>query len=170
MFGYGRRKYAQGFSDGRSRGFSDAMESSFYRRQKFEEMELADYIGKPVIVAGNEWEDPVIGFGVSIEYITRSRAPRLLIRDYVRNQTMISHAQVKPFTDQLYSAIKRLDPYERWVLTSSSVGSFTDFDKPKLGAICTPEQLDEKLTEHGFFNDLKKFRDSYVTEGMSSSG
>lgn len=170
MFGYGRRKYAQGFKDGSVRGFADAMESSHCRRLKFEEIELANYIGKPVIVVGNEWEDPVIGFGVSIEHITRSRVPRLVIRDYVRNRTSISHAQVKPFTDQLYSAIKRLDPYERWIVTSSSAGSFTDIDKPKLESICTPEQLDEKLKKHGFFHDLKKFRDSYIIEGMSSSG
>lgn len=154
MFGLNKRHYDRGHRQ----GWFDANKEAAIERKRLVEVELSLMINKPVIVVGNEWNDPIIGFGLSIEHVSKARTPMLVVRDYLNGDDVLTFGVIRPFTNQLYRAIKKLDPFERWVLISRMQTNFEDFNKPKIGIASTPEELDRKLAASGFFVKLKEFR------------
>ena len=153
MFG-NKRHYDLGYRQGEI----DTLAAQDARKKQFRAAELSLYLDRPVIVIGNEWDDPTIGFGVSIDYLSRSLQPILVVQDYVTDRRVLVFGCIRPYTDRLYSAIKRLDPYDRWELVSSNSGSFESYNKPKSGSASTPEELDRKLEASGFFARVEEFR------------
>lgn len=150
--------YLKGHEQGHIQGCRAARDHVEQERLISERIELEMHLNKPVISIGNEWTDPVIGFGVRVELVTKARCPKLVVHDYITGEDVYVAGAIRPYTDQIYRAIKRLDPYERWELVSRNGCGYEDFDKPHSGIASSPEELDDKLTSAGFFVDLAKFR------------
>lgn len=147
----------RGYIEGRCDGYAEALKGVEQRRRQFREIDLNGHVNAPVIAVGNEWEDPVIGFGVRVEFITKSQEPMLVVYDYVTGREVMPFGVIRTYTHQLYRVVRDLNPYERWALMSNNSDSYQDYDKPKSGVASSPSELGKKLIESGFFDRVNQF-------------
>lgn len=120
--------------------------------------ELELMIGKPVISISNEWNNPTIGFGKRIEFITRAKIPVLIIEDYVSGNDMMVLSVPFYFSEQRFNAFAKLDPFELCSIVFKNSAWMEPFEKEKSGTFDGYDVLLEKLKKTDFFERIEKIK------------
>lgn len=113
--------------------------------------ELQSYIGKPVISISNEWDDPIIGIGKEIVFISKANTPKLVIEDYISGKEYMPLGIIMGFTEQRFKALSKLDPFEICSLLYRNNHVFSAFKKNKSGTFSGYDSLHEKLMKTDFY-------------------
>ncbi len=92
----------------------------FKRKEEIEISCIEQDVGKPFICISNEWENPVIGIVLGVEFVSAARQPVVKIYDFISDSVKIIFGKRLPFNDYNLNAILKLDPYERWNLMTCS--------------------------------------------------
>jgi hypothetical protein len=131
-------------------------ERSYRENQKNECLyaELEMMIGKPVINISNEWDNPIIGFGKEIQFITQAKVPVLIIEDYVSGENKLVLSVPFYFSEQRFNAFAKLDPFEICSIVYKNSVWMEPFDKVKSGVFEGYDVIREKLIKAGFFERL----------------
>lgn len=144
--------YQQGVAEGRRAQSSEAQA----RRDEFRRIELEAYIGTPVIIVPNEWDNPVIGFGKSIAAIGSSAI--LVVQNYLTMQDTWCGGVRMDFSEQRLEIALSLDPYQLWAITAHNAVGHENFDKPKSGQRWGRQRILDALTANGFFQRWEDFK------------
>ena len=123
-----------------------------YEETRF--IELMTYVNKPVIIVSNEWQDLQIGFGVSVDFITKSNVPALVVKSYLTGEEFITFGNIFHYTTQRFNALMALDPFERWCLIQDSEETFTKARIQPL--LSSKKEILNKLKMNGFFLRIGK--------------
>lgn len=136
-------------------GMEEQRTSSFKSQSEIKKVEVEMMIGKPVIYVSNEWNDPIVGFGIGTIDIGSSCV--LVIKDYISGTELTVMSMAHNYSETLLNAILKLNPFE----TASLVYRNHDwsYEHKKYGEYSGKESLEEKLRASGFFNDLKKYEE-----------
>lgn len=151
MFNFKKKiksSYNQGFSD----GIIHQKTHDLAEKSKIKQFEVEQYVGKKVIAFSNEWENPIIGVGHHIEYITQSNSPVLVIQDYVENRKIYSLGIIKFYTEQKLNAILSLDPFSLIALVYHCYDTPEKFETIKRGERWENEKILKALKDNGFFD------------------
>lgn len=118
--------------------------------------ELSTFIDTPVIVVSNEWETPIIGFGIRVEYITQGKTPILIVLNYLDRKEYMCMGNVYHYTDQRFDVLFKLTPFE---LCSFIYGRYcmTEFKKEIREQILGKEEIQKLLDQNGFYQKLVEF-------------
>lgn len=120
-------------------------------RDKIEMDILHSMLGKPVIGIGNEWENPLIGTMVDIDYITKAHRPVPVIHNVLTGETHITLCKITPFTMQRFTALMKLTPYERWCLIDDQLATdYRQGDTRKLSSLLTYDDIMVRLVDAEF--------------------
>jgi hypothetical protein len=105
-------------------------------------------VGKPFISVTNEWDNPMIGIVLDVEFVTAGLFPIAKVYDFVTNKVLLRGNTRIPFNRYNLEAILRLDPYQRWnLVTKSELPS----DKPKINPDCfSPRDILDILEMRNF--------------------
>lgn len=121
-------------------------------------IELEMMIGKPVISISNEWNNPIIGFGKRIEFITRAKTPVLIIEDYVSGNDMMVLSVPFYFSEQRLFALSKLDPFEICSIIYKNSAWMEPFEKVKSGVFEGYDVIINRLKQTDFFERAEKAR------------
>lgn len=109
-------------------------------------------IGKPFISVSNEWQDPVIGIVLGVEFVTLGKCPIAKVYDFVTDQVVYCGNSRIPYSEYNLDAILKLEPYQRWNLVARSN---IDPNKRTDDETCSsPEQIKEILKNNSFYEVL----------------
>lgn len=144
--------YQKGFSDGQNL----AQKSAIEQREKYEWNNLKMQVGRPLIRIPNEWDNPVIGFGHSVEMMGNS--PMLVVHDYVGNRRTVGGGVCFDFSEQKLDVLLRLDPFEAWAFLAHNSVGHDNFDKIRTGQRDSAEDILTKLRYNGFFERWEEFK------------
>lgn len=122
------------------------------QRNAIEVFRLNQFIGKPVIVVSNEWERPMIGVGVKIDYITKAMCPILVVKSYIDNQEYLVFGKLFTYSDLLFSAMYCLTPNQ--ILLMTTEGKMGVPFTYSTGPLPTHCETVVKLNENGFYEFL----------------
>ena len=117
------------------------------RQEAINYIEMETHVGKPIIVIGNNWDNPLIGVGIKIDLITQGNCPILVVKDYITDQEYITFGKIFHYTQQRFEAIMKLDPNERWALISDNRHPNTN---QPTDVLLTKEEIMEILIENNF--------------------
>lgn len=148
------RRYANAHFEALCSQWHRAEREARDRRQlEIERITLEAYVGQPVIMIGNEWTDPVIGFALRVDFITQHQDPILVIQDDLSGREVISFGKLYRFSLQRFDALYKLTPYER----CSLIYNHTEFGlgKPQRETVLTKKQAKARLEAAGFFTRLE---------------
>lgn len=130
------------------------------RRKEREDSELYTLqclLNKPVIGISNEWENPLVGTVVDIDFITQARCPVPIVRDALTGEDHIALCKIMPFTIQRFQAVMKLTPYERWCLIDSqNEVEYRDNDTRKLPKLYSYEEYIMALKNKDFLAILNR--------------
>lgn len=146
------------FSAGQNFGYQKAEEDQQKNRERFQQVEMDMLLGAPLIIAPNEWCNPVVGFGKSIQMVGNS--PMLIVENYLSDtvtDTWCGGVKMS-FSDQRLDIALSLDPYQLWAITAHNAHGYGDFDKPKSGVRWDKEKCMEVLKDNGFFERWNAFK------------
>lgn len=114
-------------------------------------------IGTPFISVTNEWDNPLIGIVLGVQYVTAGNCPIAHVYDFITNQSVYCGNSRVPYTDLNLDAILKLNPYQRWNLISKSS---LDMDKPKYNKDCfSPDEIRTILEDRGFSKVVEELND-----------
>lgn len=112
---------------------------------------LAEWIGKPAIFFGNEWQDPVIGIVIEQANLTNTSELMVRVKDYVSGDDHYVWASSLLFADKpMIDAILKLNPFERWNIRSKVSVNLWCKKYPN-GEIKTPEEIKNCLRKNKFW-------------------
>lgn len=143
----------RGVEEGRRLGHRQALD----RHQEIRRQELADQVGRPVIVVPNEWDNPVIGFGHSIMEVGSSQV--LVVEDYLTMEQVWCGGVRMDFSEQRLEVALTLDPYQLWAITAHNCGGHEDFHKPRSGQRWGRQRIMDTLEKNGFFERWRAFKE-----------
>lgn len=137
-------------------GVDEQRETSFKRRSEIKRIEIEMMIGKPVIYISNEWNDPIVGFGINTFDIGTSCV--LVIKDYITGKDLTVMSTAHNYSETLLNAVLKFNPFE----AGSMIYRNHDwsYEHEKYGEYSGEESLREKLKSSGFFEDLKKYEET----------
>lgn len=152
--------FSQEINDMVNKAKSDAEnEERDYRenqRRHCQFIELEMMIGKPVISISNEWDNPIVGFGKRIEFITQAKTPVLIIEDYVSGQDVLVLSTPFYFSEQRFNALSKLDPFEICSIIFRNSAWMEPFEKVKSGVFDGYDVIIEKLKSTDFYERAEK--------------
>lgn len=132
-------------------GVTHEREERRLSREKIEVDQLRCLMNKPIIGISNEWENPLIGTVIDIEFITKAKNPVPVIRCAVTGKDFVSLCKVMPFTMQRFEAVMKLTPYERWCLIDDqNEFEYRVGDPRKLPKLYSLEEYINVLRRKGF--------------------
>lgn len=143
--------HSAGYRVGYYAGHNKAISDDERRKRECEHLELQSLVGAPVIFIPNEWTNPIIGFGVRIESITRAGQSMLLVDDCISGKERTSLGGWFRFSEQKLIALSKLDPFERWAIHSNNATGHELFDKPHTGTALMGQALVSKVMESPFW-------------------
>lgn len=149
--------YNKGLHD----GYQQARTELFERSDACRRIQADMLLGRPVIAVSNEWCNPVIGFVTKIEEVSKGNNPIPVIHDYIENYEVLSMGVVRFYSDQLFDVMMRLTPFERWAVVTDTHSHF-DYTKVKRESILTRYEIQQKLTDNGFFERWRMYKDSGI--------
>lgn len=94
------------------------------------EMELDDFIGKPVICLSNEIENLSVGIGKQVIFMTAAHQPFLVVDDLVRKREILPMGIVFAYTKQKFEALNKIEPNARIALFYNRLEDY-EIDKTK---------------------------------------
>lgn len=122
--------------------------------------ELELMIGKPVISISNEWNNPTIGFGKRIEFITKAETPVLIVEDYVSGKDMMLLSVPFYFSEQRLFALSKLEPFEICSIIYKNSAWMEPFEKVKSGVFEGYDVIINRLKQTDFFERAEKARNA----------
>lgn len=126
------------------------------QRKHCQFIELSMMIGKPVISISNEWDNPIVGFGKRIEFITKAETPVLIIEDYVSGEDVLVLSTPFYFSEQRFNALSKLDPFEICSIIFRNSAWMEPFEKVKSGVFDGYDVIFEKLKSTDFYERAEK--------------
>lgn len=86
------------------------------KKIQYQNMEMDRLVGCPVIAFGNNNSNPVVGFIVRYEKVSKADIPVPVIRNYINGQELLCMAPVFPFTMQRMRLAETLTGEQIWSL------------------------------------------------------
>lgn len=124
------------------------------KNKAINEKSIRSLIGKPVLVVSNNWEDPVIGQVIGVEFITAANEPVPVVFDYIRQEKFICFGHVQPCTREKLPMFISMTPSQRWYMMADRA-SFSKFEPTEnTPPLLTEHEIIEKLGKTGFMNLL----------------
>lgn len=123
-------------------------------------IELEMMIGKPVISISNEWNNPIIGFGKRIDFITTAKMPVLIVEDYVSGKDMMLLSTPFYFSAQRLFALSKLDPFEICSIIYKNSAWMEPFEKVKSGVFEGYDVIINRLKQTDFFERAEKAKNA----------
>lgn len=120
---------------------------------KIQIFKLEEFVGKKVMVIGNEWEDIIYADAIGVEFVSQNSSPLLKIRNVLTNEVHVTFGKVFEYSPELYSALKKLTPFERWNIAAPHVS--VPWDKYELKKLTDPDILEWQLKKCGFISERK---------------
>lgn len=118
------------------------------------EKSIRSLIGKPVLVVSNNWEDPVIGQVIGVEFITAANEPVPVVFDYITQKELICLGHVQPCTREKLPMFISMTPSQRWYMMADRA-SFSKFGPTEnTPPLLSEHEIIEKLGKTGFMNLL----------------
>jgi hypothetical protein len=119
---------------------------------------LSKYEGKPVIAVNGKYDDPVVGFVLTVSTLANAHLPYPVVMDYVTMSAVPVLGRLYPWDGDLLTGLMMLSAEQRWKITQSidQLGRLTlehrhaPNDKPNLSY----HALVEKLKANGFYDRL----------------
>lgn len=111
---------------------------------------LQEFVGKKLMIIGNEWQDVIYAEGIGVELVSKGSSPTLKVRDVLTNDEYVTCGKVFEYSPELYTAMYKLTPYERWNLAAPH--SPVPWDKKRISVLKDPLDLEQQLRSVGFFN------------------
>jgi len=116
---------------------------------------LQEFVGKPIISFGNEWEDMFIGFGERIETIVHNsgNVTHMLVgKNYITMKEVTNLTIVFNYNYELLITLMKLTPYERWAIATKSNSILT---KPHDDVVLLRfASIMVRLAANGFFASM----------------
>lgn len=150
--------FERGADSGEKIGYMKAINQRNKDKKEAEAFELQKFIDQKVIVIGNNWEDPIFGYGKFVDTITQDKSPVLVLKDSITNEVLLTLGKTFLYSDSLMNTILMLNPYQRWELATGQ--SMTETAADRLSDITPPEDLVEKLKEIGYLESNFVFEQS----------
>lgn len=120
------------------------------QRESIQLYGLTQHIGMPVIVVPNEWDTPVIGMAVRVEYITQGKCPVLIVKNYIDGVEYMALGKVYAYSSQKLRAVFKLNPFELCSFIYYQ-DAHQEFNKAIREERLSLEQVVSLLTENGFY-------------------
>lgn len=152
---FGRNRplsYQQGLALGRR----EALEEHLHRREAFDRLEKQQRVGSPLLVIPNEWDNPIVGFGHSVQDLGHSCL--LIVTNYLTMEEVWCGGVVMGFSNQRLEAALALDPFQLWALCAHHAVGHEDVDKPKTGERWDRARILDTLERNGFFERWQAFQ------------
>lgn len=127
-------------------------------RKFTKEQAVTEWLNKPVIFFGNEWEDPIIGiaFKVVDSSVFNTNEPMVKVYDYITNKTFYTWTSSLLYADmKMIYAILRLNPFERWNIRSRMSVNVWEKSYPNR-PVKTEQEIMDCLHKNGFWDNVKK--------------
>ena len=124
-------------------------------------IELSQFIGKPVICISNEWADPIIGFGLRVEFITRSKNPILCTHNYLDGREYLIMGAAYHFTEQRFDALFKINRFELCSFIYNHASS-EPFEKIKSCHVREKEEIKQLLEVNGFYKCMEDNAQQYI--------
>lgn len=115
------------------------------RQNRLECFELQTHIGKLIIGISNEWEDPGIYIGHSIEFITQAKRPVLKVINVFTGEFMIVSSKIIDYSDEMLALLCSLSPPERWALVANQ-GRIA-YDRANTGPLKSFAEMNEAIEQ-----------------------
>lgn len=148
------REYGRGFNAGYDHRSNQQLDT--FKKCKLSEVQI--YVNKPVICISNEVDNPIIGFGARVEFVSKAQNPILMVRDYVTNEDFGIMGKTFAYTTQRFDAIFKLEKNE---LISLMFDSDQTFNKKPLEEILSKDEIVARLEENGFYKLLESYRNGW---------
>lgn len=116
------------------------------------------YIGKPVIVVSNEFENPVIGFGERVDITTVANKPLLIVHDYIINSPRLCAGKTFLFNEQMFNFILDADKNALIVFLYTAMFNALEINKKPMHSILDKDAIHRVLVSNGFYTDLGLYR------------
>lgn len=133
-------------------GRNAIVEAQNLDREQIRLFEVESRIGKPVIYVSAEWCNPLVGFGVGIQYI--GETPLLMVKDYISGEVLTPMSAVHDFSQTLLDAVLKLTPFEAGSIIYKSL--LWTHEHKKIGERDSFDEIMDKLNKSGFFEELSK--------------
>jgi hypothetical protein len=93
------------------------VEPKFQERVKtIKELELEEFLGKPVICLSNEIQNLTVGIGKEITFLTQAQQPFLVVEDIVNKTEILPMGIIFAYTKQKFDALNQIEPNARIAL------------------------------------------------------
>lgn len=120
-------------------------------KERILQFEIQDAQGKKIIYCSNEWEDPLFGVVIGVEYVTLAKQPMLVVECALTKRIGFVHPGSYYIADEaMVDCILKLNPFERWNMFARNQ-SYNMWTKgyPN-GPITEPTELKKQLKASGF--------------------
>lgn len=135
----------------------DCLHDRLKAKNKSKMLELTEHIGKPVIGINNEWCSLEVGELMRLEQFGNPESMAFpVIKNYLTGDSLINFGKTLPYSEELFDAMLKLTPYERWNICVNQAR--VNWNKPKKDKLYADHEclLKEKLVSLGFYKgDLK---------------
>ncbi len=134
------------------------------RRNQITSIEYEMMVGKPIIGISNEWADPIIGFAVCVDYVTESKNPVLIVKNYLTGKEVMLMGSVYYYSEQRFNALAKLDPFEICSIVYHNSCGEHDFEKNKSGVFSGYDAIRQRLVESVFYTDVLAAKQKELVE------
>lgn len=120
------------------------------------------YKGKPIIILTNEWNNPIIGEVIDLEY-GNGNNPWYVCQDYISGEVCCCLSEPKAFSMQKLQILGKLNPDEICAMYFEGVSYHSTFRKLQSYGKENPNKFTgyedwmENLTKNGFFERFGDF-------------
>lgn len=130
------------------------------RKNECEAITLDQFVGHPVIAFSNEIQTPVVGFAISIEYVTKGNCPMLVVYDYISDQPVLVPGHFRYYSDAFLRSVVKMDPHALQHLLYGTYRTSYSADKvPVENNNMTLRQIIGKLNKNGFYMKLSAYEE-----------
>jgi hypothetical protein len=120
------------------------------QKRTFEEEALSKFVGQPVLVVSNNWEDPVIGIMKSIAFITQAQSPVPVVYDYVSSKELICLGHIQACTFEKLDIFISMTPSQRWHMLAQRDTYEMMLPEPSWANLLSSDEIHKRLDAGNF--------------------
>lgn len=138
-------------------------------REHQNNIEKSALVSQRCICFSNEWEDPLIGYVAHLDYF-KSSTPFPVVFDLLTMQKRTVAGKTLLYTPARLSALLKLNPRERWMLTLPNFTNIQDIPDYQERPLKSSEEIINILKDNDFFacKNLKEYmflhKDKYAQD------